>query len=224
MGLELKNGANDTPILGVYGEVGLDFTADDFRKALDTIPARKEIEVRIHSPGGNYYEGIAIHTNLARRNVRTVVDGLAASAGSLIAMAGQRIEMAEGSWLMIHEVHGSLIEETSDQFRVAADRIDAANEEIRKIYSRRWKGNKQELRDAMRAETWYTSADAIAAGLVDAVEPTVAMAARVDWSKFGYIKVPEALLRAVSAEKPIIPALSAVASVVAELFPEPEAA
>lgn len=198
MGLKITNAA-EKPVLWVYGEIGLDVLPEDMRAALESIPSSKDIEIRIHSPGGSYLDSIAMHTNLRRRtgHITTVVDGLAASGGSIIAMAGDRIEMAQGSWFMIHEAHGGM-HGRADDFRAAAERLDATNGELLRIYSARFKGSKEDLRDAIHQETWYTTDQAMKAGFVDAECESMAIAAHADLSKFEYKNIPQPLLEAKS--------------------------
>jgi ATP-dependent protease ClpP protease subunit len=185
--------ANTTPELWAYGEVGFDFTADDFRRELADIPSGKSILLRINSPGGSYIDGIAIHAQLARRTggVDITVDGEAASAGSIIAMAGTTIDMASGSWMMIHEVRGTILSATADELREAMERIEATNTDLVRIYSRRWKGSEKELRAALAAETWFTAEAAIEAGLADTINSNMKMAACASLDKFSYRNIPE---------------------------------
>jgi ATP-dependent Clp protease protease subunit len=220
MGLKIDNASNRA-IMYVYGSIGGQFggiTADEFRQALDGIPSKQDIEIRIDSDGGDYLASIAMHANLMRRTgkVITVVDGLAASGASIIAMAGTHIAMAEGSWMMIHEAHGGM-EGTADQFRDAAKRLDATNAQLVSIYAKRYKGTEKELRNALAAETWLTAEDAVNIGLADEVSETMAIAAHVDADKFKYVNVPQPLLEARGEQT--FPRLDAARSILDEILP-----
>lgn len=180
------------PTLWLYGEVGVDFGASDVREALATIQDGQRIDVHIHSEGGSYLESIAIHSLLARRTGYTAIyiDGLAASGGSLIAMAGTSIEMASGSWMMIHGARGSAKEFTHAQFTDAGERLGEVNRQMLAIYATRWTGTQDELRDALADELWLSAEQAVARGLADRVGTDLAVAARFEINR--YANVPPA--------------------------------
>lgn len=197
MSLKITNAKGDRATVDLYGVIGDEYggiTADQFRKELAQIPAKTPIDVHIHSDGGSFFDGVAMHSQLRQRagEVNVIVDGLAASAASLVAMAGKTITMAKHSWMMIHEARGAMSGRAGD-FRTAADRLDATNSEIVSIYAKRWKGTEDELRAALDAETWLSAEDSIAAGLADSLGETMAIAACVDASQFKYSNVPKRL-------------------------------
>ncbi|MBM4580988.1 hypothetical protein GS452_25650 [Rhodococcus hoagii] len=135
-------------------------------KGLDT----DEIVVRINSPGGDAFDGIAI-MNALRAHSATVtvrVDGLAASAASVIAMAGDEIIMGEGAQMMIHEAW-LYTSGAADYLRSEADRLDKMTDSITSLYARRAGGEFDEWRALVAAETWFTAEEAVAAGLADRV-------------------------------------------------------
>lgn len=220
MGIKIRNSKDDHADVDLYGVIGDEYggvTADQFRKELAKIPAKTPVTLHIHSDGGSFFDGVAIHSQLRQRagGVHVVVDGLAASAASLIAMAGKSITMAKHSWMMIHEARAGSFGRASD-FRAIAERLDATNSEIVSIYSGRWKGTEEELRSALDAETWLSADDAVAAGLADYVGDSLAIAARLDESKFTFKNAPQALFD----PKTQFPALAQAKSVLDELFPE----
>ncbi len=206
MPLTIKN-AGDRATVDLYGVIGDDYdgiTAEQFSKELAQIPAKQPIELHINSPGGSYFDGVAMHAKLTQRkgDVYVIVDGLAASAGSLVAMAGKTIEMSKYSKMMIHEANGGIgeIYGRAGDFRAAAekmlsyaDRLDATNRDIVEIYSSRWNGTQAELRAALDAETWLSAEDAIGVGLADSVSDSMAIAACFDPKQFGYRNAPQAL-------------------------------
>ncbi len=93
-------------VLYLYGEVGdYGITADQFRRDLETVPEGTErVTLRLNSPGGSVFDGIAIYNLLKAHpaKVHVVVDGLAASIASLIAMAADEVSMAKNSMMMVH--------------------------------------------------------------------------------------------------------------------------
>jgi ATP-dependent protease ClpP protease subunit len=131
----------------------------------DLAQVKGPVEVHINSPGGDYFDGITIFNALAgREGVKTVADGLAASAASLIFMAGQEREAKPGSMVMIHDALGMTLGNEADHLETARV-LGKVSGEIAAIYAARAGRTAGEWRDAMRGEAWYTSAEAKAAGL-----------------------------------------------------------
>lgn len=130
-----------------------------------------EIEVRLNSPGGQVWDGIAIMNALRshRATIEMHVDGIAASIASVIAMGGDQIIMSRGAQMMIH--CGSVITwgNAADLRKDAAvlDKIDA---NIAGIYAARAGGDAADWQALMEAETWYNAAEAVDAGLADTAE------------------------------------------------------
>lgn len=194
MGIEIKN-ESAQPSVWLYGDIGYPIdgiTSAEFREALAEIPSESEIDLHINSGGGIYTEGIAIHTNLRQRSGKTnvFIDALAASAASIVAMAGSRIEMAEGSWMMIHEAHAAVPYSVgASELRRAADRLEATNRQIAEIYGHRYRGETP-ISQLMADETWFSGPEAVDAGLADTVAEAPAVAAALDPDKFGYKRLP----------------------------------
>lgn len=145
-------------------------SAADVIAALQLIGEVPEISVRINSPGGDYFEGVAIHNALTRHNAKVTVyvDALAASAASVIAMAGDEVVMGPGSQLMIHEA-SSMAYGTAADFRHTAAMLDQTNDDVAGFYATRAGGDQETWRAAVAVETWYTASQAVAAGLADRV-------------------------------------------------------
>lgn len=147
-------------------------SAKEFNEALDELGDVDEIHLHINSPGGEVYEGIAI-TNALRRHPATVtaiVDGLAASAASFIAVAGaERTLMAPNTELMIHDAWGIALGPAADMHAVG-DRLDKLSNNIASMYAAKAGGTEESWRAAMLDETWYSANEAVEAGLADAVE------------------------------------------------------
>jgi ATP-dependent protease ClpP protease subunit len=158
----------DTAVIHLYDEIGYWGTsAQAFVDELKAITA-PAIDLHINSPGGEVFDGIAIHTCLLAHaaTVNVYIDGLAASAASFIAMAGDRITMARNATMMIHEASGICIGNAGDM-RQLADLLEKLDGTIADIYAQRAGGSVEGWREAMAAETWYTAAEAVAAGLAD---------------------------------------------------------
>jgi ATP-dependent protease ClpP protease subunit len=104
LGVTVKAAASTTPIMQLYGDVGIDVLATDVASALQQAGGR-DVVVNLFSYGGDAGEGLAIHDLLARYSGKKtiVIDGVAASAGSMVAMAGDRVVMPDNALLMIHD-------------------------------------------------------------------------------------------------------------------------
>jgi ATP-dependent protease ClpP protease subunit len=154
----------------VYDEIGYwGVSAKAFMDELSDISA-KEISLRINSPGGGVFDGIAIYNALRAHSakVTTYVDSLAASIASVIAMAGDRIVMQPHSQMMIHDGSGLCIGDAADM-REMGELLDRQSDNIANIYAERAGGTAGKWRDRMRAETWYTDREAVKAHLADEV-------------------------------------------------------
>jgi ATP-dependent Clp protease protease subunit len=157
----------------LYDEIGYwGVTAKDFVNAL-AAAGDGPLTLRINSPGGDVFDGLAIYNALRARKapVTVVVDGLAASAASFIAMAGTTVSMAEQSMLMIHNAWGICMGDRNDMLDMAAvmEKIDG---QLGDIYAKKSGKGSAVIRGMMDDETWFTSSEAKDAGLCDAiVEP-----------------------------------------------------
>lgn len=168
-----------TATMRIYGRIDRDgapwgINAQDVADALDTLPeGTKRLDVHVHSRGGDAFEGLAILNMLrqAKTEVHVVVDGLAASAASAIAMAGKTIAMSPSSTLMIHDASGIGIGQAED-LRILAAALDSVSESYAAAYASRAGGEVAEWRAAMQPETWYRADEAVKAGLADSVLAT----------------------------------------------------
>lgn len=170
--------------LVIFGEIGgaEGVTAEAVREKLRN--AVRDITVHINSGGGDFFEGVAIHNALREhRSVRVVVDGLAASAASIIAMAGTKIEMAAGAFMMIHNAWGAVVG-SADDMRAAAALFDSISREIADIYAKRTGIDHARVASLMAAETWLNADEAIKLRFADGRTQTPAVFAAVDLSGF----------------------------------------
>ncbi len=166
----------------IYDIIGWETAAGSFGRDLDALDV-DEIDLRLNSPGGLAEDGVAIY-NALRDHPATVVvtvDGVAASAASAIAMAGDRIRMARGSTMMIHDVGGGVFGNEAAMLK-AAEAVSKLSESYADIYAARAGGTAAEWREAMREETWYTAAEAVDAGLADElVDDSATSEAKANW-------------------------------------------
>jgi ATP-dependent protease ClpP protease subunit len=155
---------------GIWGE---GISASDVAAVLREAGAGP-VNVRINSPGGDVFQGVAIHSLLARHpgTVTTYVDGLAASAASFIMLAGDRIVVARNAMVMIHDgmtgAYGN-----SATLKRSAELLEKVSENIADMYAERAGEDAPHWRNLMTVNgedgTWYTGTEAFASGLVDEV-------------------------------------------------------
>ena len=155
----------------IYDHIG-DFgiTADDFVKDFSDIRASK-ITVRINSPGGEVWDAFAIFNAIRRHKAQviTVVDGVAASAASFVAMAGDRVVMSPHSQMLIHNATGLALGD-ADDMRDMADMLDKMSDNIASVYANKTGGSLEEWRDHMKAEMLISDAEAVELGLADEID------------------------------------------------------
>jgi ATP-dependent Clp endopeptidase proteolytic subunit ClpP len=131
------------------------------------------IEIEINTPGGSVFEGQRIYNALREMSARGVeitatVNGLAASMGSVILMAGDKRRMTAGSRVMIHEA-STIAAGDARALKQQADLLESISAEIAGIYAERTGMDEDEIRKMMMAETWMTADEAKANGFVDVV-------------------------------------------------------
>ncbi|KVG59237.1 head maturation protease, ClpP-related [Burkholderia territorii] len=164
----------------IYNEIGFWGTdAQTFVTQLDAAAANASmIVVAINSMGGDVFDAFAIYNALRRHagKVKVRVDGVAASAASLIAMAGDEIVMPENALLMIHNAHTVTAGEAKDLRRIA-DLLDNAGDGILAAYAAKSGQSIDEIRAMMDAETWLTAAQAKEKGFCDTIEAAVKLSA-----------------------------------------------
>lgn len=187
----------------IYGDIGDSWwsesvSAAQFVRDLNALDA-DDITVRINSIGGSVPDGIAIHNAMRRHkaNITTVIDGMALSIASLIALGGDRVEMAENAGYMIH-APWTYAAGNSAELREVADMLDTWAGAMSTSYAAKSGKGQEEMLALLTdgKDHWYTAAEAKEAGFVDEVisgAPIEAMAA-FDLSRFR--DVPAALLQA----------------------------
>lgn len=134
----------------------------------------ERVNVRIHSTGGDVYEGYAIFNTLlqSRVPVFTFVDGVAASMASVIALAGQRVHMGRASLMMIHNPW-TIMSGDAEALRREAVNLEQVEAQLAGIYARRTGKSEAEIRDMMKVETWLTAEEAVAQGFADEIVNSV---------------------------------------------------
>ena len=175
--------AMEPATIQIFDQIGEDWfggsgvSAKAFSQTLQDI-GQGPLVVEINSPGGNVWDGLSIYNMLRGRQapVTTRVVGIAASIASIIALAGDTVEMAEASLFMIHDPSG-MVAGTSEDMRKMADALDQHAEVLAGIYAKATGKPVTQIRAAMKAETWFTAQEAIRFGLAHRATEQLAMAA-----------------------------------------------
>lgn len=210
-GIMMETAADGEVELSIFGTIGNDWwgggiTPDSIKEALDEIKDAPAIRLLLNSEGGDAFDGVAIYNLLAKiRDQLTVeVIGFAASAASVIALAGKELIMDEGSYLMIHEPWGITMG-PADDHRKTADLLDKMSGNFADIYAAHSDLSRDEALAAMKEETWYTAAEAIDAGFASSVGDKTSVAAMsADVAKFSYRHIPDGLgTAAASADREV---------------------
>ena len=202
---KVRNEAKDAAEILIYDEIGRGWfgggvPADEFVadvKALK-LGAGDELRLRINSPGGDLFDGNTIYNYLRSQpfGVSVHIDGVAASAASIIAMAGDTVSMPENSFLMIHNPW-MMVAGDAKTMRKVADDLDVLREGAVSTYMSRVGGtlSRDEVITMLDDETWLGAADAVSYGFADQVDEPVKAAAllRFDLQEYGMQHLPDRL-------------------------------
>lgn len=207
----LKAAADKTPVLSIFDDIGAyGVSAKSFLNDLRTVTT-DEVDVEINSPGGDVFAGLAIYNGLraSGKKINVKVLGLAASAASLVAMAGDTIEMPENAFMMIHNPWGFAMG-GADEMRNTADVLDKIGAGLVSTYAKRTGKSAEEIAALLDAETWMTAQEAVDAGFATSV--TTARAVKASYSED---RLPENVRLAFKAQAPapVEPAPTAAAQV-----------
>ncbi|KVA34420.1 peptidase S14 [Burkholderia cepacia] len=202
-------GGNEVEIR-IYGDIGFWGTdADLFAAKLDEVAATAtSIVVAINSMGGDVFDAFAIY-NAVRRyagKVKGRVDGVAASAASLILMACDTIEMPSNARLMIHNPHTVAAGEAGD-LRKLADLLESMSDSMLAAYVERSGRTEEEVRAIMDAETWLTAAQAKEQGFCDAIVDPIRIAAYAGAARLAarYTAVPAEIVAVLEGDGEVPP-------------------
>lgn len=167
----------ETGELYIYEAIGFDcfaegggVTAQKVQAALDEMKGVKTLNVYVNSEGGDVFEAKAIYAQLKRFAAKKVItiDGLAASAATMVAMAGDRIVTNPVATWMIHEAWSGAMGNAADM-RAIADVLDLESQTIAETYARQTGGTPEAMRELMLAETWMNASQALERGFTDEV-------------------------------------------------------
>ena len=170
--LKVNNMTTDTADLHFYGDIVADsweaWGCDDnypteIREFLNSI-GDKDLNIYINSCGGSVFRGMAIYNMLKRHkgHKKVIVDGIAASISSVIALVGDEVEIPANAYFMIHKPWCYVGSGNSDDFRQQADSLDKIEDGIVNVYLEHVKEgtSEEDIRNMMAAETWMTGTEA----------------------------------------------------------------
>jgi ATP-dependent Clp endopeptidase proteolytic subunit ClpP len=181
----------------LYDEIGgFGVNARDFISEIRASGAKK-INLRINSPGGSVFDGLAIYNFLKEQDVTVQVDGLAASIASIIAMAGKEVRIASNGFLMIHNPWGGAMGD-SEEMRQTADLLDKIRDSLVGTYAKKTGKDEETIKRWMDDETWFSAEEAKENGFVDTITDEVSFSASVRSFK----KAPQILNKPVSSKEP----------------------
>lgn len=165
--------------IGAYGITAQDFISE-MKEYKDT-----PVNLRINCIGGDVFDGMAMYNIIKKREAKTTayIEGIAASMGSVIALAADEVIMAENSLFMIHNAWGGAMGEAEDM-RKTASILEKISGEIANIYERKTRLSLNRIVEMMDKETWLNAAEAYELGFIDLISDSIKVAAKYDVSKF----------------------------------------
>lgn len=181
----------DLYIIGDIGSWGI--SAQQFaRDLVDHAKDAATIRVALHSLGGDIMEGLAIYNMLSNHSARVeiYIGGIAASMGSVIAMAGDVVYIPENGWIMVHKPWGGQLGD-AEEMRRYADLLDQWEESLSLAYQKKTGKSREELAELITDETWLMGQAAVDAGFADQLTEAIEMSARANNRALDFMKIPE---------------------------------
>lgn len=204
-------GNSQSADIRIYEEIGnWGITAQQFSDDLTALGDIAHINLHIHSPGGDVFDGIAIYNLLNKHPAKITVqiDGLAASMASVIAMAGDRIVMPENALMMIHKPWGITGGDANDM-RGYAELLDKVENVLIPAYARKTGKSAEVLAGMLEDETWMDGKECVAQGFADELLPAVNAMARLESKRIeDFEHMPNSLKGMLTAPKGSVGALS----------------
>lgn len=190
---KIEASANDQAEILVYDVIGWPYNdAGDLVRYVNSL-GDKDILVRLNTPGGDVFDGMAIFNSLANHKGKVTIriEALAASMGSVLAMAGKEIQAYSNTMMMIHD---PWIYTAGNQYelREMADLLEKISGNMLDVYAGRSKIGKREMKEIMKAETWYTAKEAKEKGFIDTILET-GKAAKAQFDLTMYTNAPDGI-------------------------------
>lgn len=189
------------------------------RAFIDALKAMKgDVTIRVNSPGGSVFAAVAMSQAMREHkgSITVHVDGLAASAASVLAVTASKVVMAPGSFMMIHKA-STLTWGNVDEHLATAELLEKVDGSIAESYARKSGGDATDFLAKMEKETWFTAAEAVEAGIADEIaEDGPKASAKWDLSAFTNAPAPVEV-------KPEEPAPEETTNTIEPTDPAPEA-
>lgn len=182
----IENKATGPADVFIYDEIGgFGVSVGDFLAEVRKVEG--PVNLHLNSPGGDVFDGMAVYAALKRREESTtvIVDGLAASIASVIALGADKVVMAPKAKMMIHDGWTAAAGNAQD-FKKLVALLDDTSNTIASVYADKAGGGVEFWRERMQAETWYSADEALAAGLIDEIEGKARKSDDFDLSMFNY--------------------------------------
>ncbi|WP_354566659.1 ClpP-like prohead protease/major capsid protein fusion protein [Rahnella sp. 2050] len=200
----MKASGDKTADIYIYDEIGYwGVTARQFASSMKALGDLDHINLHIHSPGGDVFDGIAIYNLLNSHTAsKTVyIDGLAASMASVIAMVGNPIIMPENAMMMIHKPWGITGGDANDM-RDYADLLDKVEAVLIPSYAKKTGKTPDELALMLGEETWMTAQECLEHGFADQISTAVQAMARINSKRIEeFDAMPNALKNMITKPK-----------------------
>lgn len=180
MFFEIKNISKDVGEIQVYGEICKwawesdgETSAFTFSKQLEKLRDVKKIELKINSPGGDVFEAIAMYHSLKRigkaKEIIAFVDGIAASAATILTLAANKVVMGKGCYFMIHNPLMYMGYSNVEEMNEAVEHLNKTKENILDLYEEKCKLSREEISEKMDKTTWYSAEEALQVGFIDEI-------------------------------------------------------
>lgn len=193
---QLRAAARGVVDLMLYGDIGAwGISANQFARDLKALGDVSQINLHVHSPGGDVFEGMAIYNLLKNHPARVegTVDGLAASMGSVVLMAADVIRIPANAMIMVHKPWG-IQGGDAEEMRRYADLLDKVEDSLVAAYTSKTGKTVDEVKALLAAETWMTGAEAVALGFADELVESMDTFAKLNSQRMqDFQKMPENL-------------------------------
>lgn len=199
--------------LSIYDEIGEGWfsdgvTAKQWLDEMKALEPEEPIDVRINSPGGLTTDAKAMYNLLKRHkgDIRVFIDGLAASAASYVAMAGDTVTMAENAMIMIHDPWGFTMGNAADH-RAQAEVLEKEAGALAQAYVLKSGMETDEVLQIMAAESWFDAEAAVNSGFADQTDAPVKLAASYQLDRYPFKRVPHLFHAAMTSQPREVPAM-----------------
>lgn len=152
----------------IYGDIN-EWNAGEIRHEIENIT--DEILVHINSEGGDIFSALGLHNLLKKRGAKCVVEGICASAATLIACAASEVVMCKNSLMMIHEPLADLFNLfTASELEKVKNTLEKIREMMVEMYVERTGKSSEEIAEMLKAKTWFNAEEAVENKFADRIE------------------------------------------------------